>query len=194
MKSFQWPLRAFLFVSVMQIVSCSKSIDSSPQSLSDETSANLTFPVTSDFADCKLRNIYDDQGKMLFTYSKGNPISAIYTTTSATGFPNYYFTYDKQGRLREWFQAGFPESIHRYGYDANNRIITDTLTHWPSSPELWSIFVSTITYDSQGRIVKENIRNIQNNNGAPLKPTRNPTYTYDNRGNLAVAGWKSTLR
>jgi hypothetical protein len=26
----------------------------------------------------------------------------------------------------------------------------------------------------------------------PLEPTRNPTYTYDARGNLGVNGWKSS--
>lgn len=193
MKTFQWPLRAILFVGLLQLGSCTKNIDSLPEdSMTLETSNDLTFPVTNEFDNCKLRNIFDEQGNMVFTYSKGNPISAVYKNGSATGFPNYYFRYDKQGRLREWFQDGFPESIHRYGYDANNRIVTDTLTHWPSSPELWNIYVSTITYDAQGRVVKENIKNIQNNYSGVLDPTRNPTYTYDNRGNLAVAGWKSS--
>jgi hypothetical protein len=32
---------------------------------------------------------------------------------------------------------------------------------------------------------------VKNETG-PLNPVRNPTFTYDSRGNLAVAGWKSS--
>jgi hypothetical protein len=51
--------------------------------------------------------------------------------------------------------------------------------------------VSTLEYDALGRVVKETIVNIKNGN-EPLKATRRPTFTYDSRGNLAVAGWKSS--
>jgi hypothetical protein len=192
MKTLHWPVRAFLFIGVLQLVSCTKSIDTvSKDSITLETSNDLTFPVVNEFADCKLRNIIDDWGISAITYTNGNPISVLYKNGGATGFPEYYFYYDRQGRLKELFQDGFPEARHRYGYDANNRIVTDTLTHFPSSPEISDIYVSTFTYDNQGRIIKENIRNLYYH-GEPLKPTRNPTYTYDNRGNLAVAGWKSS--
>lgn len=207
MKKFQWPIRAFLFVGLLQIVSCTKTSDVvSKDSVSVETSNNLTFPVTNEFADCKIRNIIHEHAGIgglvtgLFTYSKGNPVSLTYRSNNCgncTGNPEHFFYYDKQGRLKEWRVTYFPElgeqfaeSRHLYGYDANNLITTDTLVHFPGD-ENEIIYISALTYDSQSRIIKETIRNVKN--GAdPLKPTRNPTYTYDARGNLAVAGWKSS--
>ena len=61
MKTIQWPLRAFLFVGILQVISCTKTIDSgNNDSVSVETSSDLTFPVANEFADCKLRNIFHE--------------------------------------------------------------------------------------------------------------------------------------
>jgi hypothetical protein len=133
----------------------------------------------------------------LFTYNAaGNPYSLTYTQTW-TGNPNYYFFYDKKGRLREMHIGYTPEDPveaewHKYGYNANNQIIVDSIVSPPIYDEEGTLLpggdtiVSTITYDAQERIIKESIRNIHT--GA----VRNPTYTYDNRGNLGVIGWKSS--
>lgn len=183
-QSIKW---AAMCLCVVSLFSCTKTIDSSKDSISVERSDDLTFPITNEFADCKIRSIYHTGlGGMVrrgvFTYNNGKPVSLVYDQTN-TGFQNHYFQYDKLGRLKSYrlrYTQDDPteEEMHQYGYDANNRIITDTIPNFS---------VSTFTYDSQERIIKENIR--YNNPGIP---TRNPTFTYDNRGNLAVAGWKSS--
>jgi hypothetical protein len=196
MKTFYWPVGAFLFAGMLQLVSCTKSVDTvSTDSINLETSNDLTFPTSNEFSNCKLRNIYQSyEGgatvRGLFTYNyAGNPISVLYDDEAVD---DHFFIYDKQGRLKEYRTEGdFGDGTHFYGYDANNRIVTDTF-NW-AGLQIW---ISTFTYDSLGRIIKENIRNIQNHGVEgevyPLQPTRNPTFTYDARGNLAVKGWKSS--
>lgn len=188
MKKFHHSIKcAVLCLCLVQVVSCTKSIDAPKDAVSLTTADDLTFPVTSEFADCKLRKIYQtwidgNPVRGVFTYNNGNPVSLVYDKI-ATGFQNHYFLYDKLGRLKSYrvrYTESDPteEQMHLYGYDANNRIITDTIPNFS---------VSTFTYDDHQRIIRENIR--YNN---PNIPTRNPTFTYDLRGNLAVAGWKSS--
>jgi hypothetical protein len=208
MKKFQWPLRAFLFVGLLQLISCTKAVDSTENSINADQSSDLTFPVTNEFSICKLRRIYQQHPdgpytiSGLFTYNgAGNPVSVTFTDVTAEreidSYPNqHFFTYDKQGRLKEYRSEGDGGfGRHSYGYDENNRIAIDTANSGFGS-SVFVINISTFTYDGQGRIIKETIRNIRNfdNEGGvhPLLPTRNPTFTYDARGNLAVAGWKSS--
>jgi hypothetical protein len=202
MKKFQWPLRAFLFLGLLQFISCTKNVDTpATDSTSLETSNDGT--VASEFSSCKLRRILHPSAyttsngetlvSRLFTYNAaGNPYSLVYTSGFPT--PNYYFTYDKKNRLRELlisFQQNSYDlftQLHRYGFDNNNVIITDTLLRPDfdgNSGKLIPYQIMALTYDSQGRIIKESIKDLQTGT------TRNPTYTYDSRGNLAVKGWKS---
>jgi hypothetical protein len=184
--------RITLVLGMFYLVSCTKTDFSKNDSLSLSTADNATI----DLSTCKLRRIWVDVGGAepitgVFTYSKGNPISLIFNV-NGTGNPNHYWIYDKQNRLIEWRQTydggTFINQLHKYVYDASGKAIRDTFM-FIEGDTITNVY--TFTYDSQGRIVKENIKNIWNA-GAPLNPTRNPTYTYDNRGNLAVAGWKSS--
>ena len=209
MKTFQWPLRAFLFVGLLQIVSCTKTIDTvTNDSISLETSSDAA--VANEFSTCKLRRIYHDlvvhdfissdtmKVYGLFSYNAaGNPYSLLYRDLQGSqyvNFPSYHFLYDNQQRLREmrlsYYEGTRVAQIHRYGYNSSNVIIADT-TIIPDDGGNDDITVSTLTYDSLGRITKENIKNIQTAYG-PLRPARNPTYTYDARGNLAVPEWRSS--
>lgn len=202
MKTLHWPLRAFIFVCLVQIISCTKSIDKiSNDSVSLETSSDATLVPS--YGNCKLRRIVfitalnpESTVNMLFTYNAaGNPYSVV--GTSGYHIPNYYFYYDKKNRLRELRIAHNLEGndeyteLHRYGYDNNDVIVVDTVLH-PRADESDTVVqlgvhkIIRLTYDSQGRIVKENIRDVLT--GA----INNPTYTYDSRGNLAVKGWKSS--
>jgi hypothetical protein len=211
MKKFQWPLRAFLFVGLLQIVSCTKSVDTSNNdSVSVERSDDLSLTTTNEFSNCKLRRIYHDlvvydfisSATMkvygLFSYNAaGNPYTLLYRDLQGAqnvAFPSYHFFYDNQQRLREmrlsYYEGTRVAEIHRYGYNSSNAIVVDT-TIIPDDAGNDDITVSTLTYDSLGRVVKENIRNIQTSYG-PLRSTRNPTYTYDSRGNIAVSGWRSS--
>jgi hypothetical protein len=200
-NKLHWPVRAFLFIGLLQIISCTKSIDTTTNdSISLESSSDAT--IANEFSNCKLRYIIHEHGGVqgytisgLFTYnSAGNPISLTYAQ-GGTGNPNYFFFYDSKKRLREFRMGYSPNDImeatwHKYGYNSNDQIIVDTIYN-PGFTEQGQVFpgdtvISKITYDDQGRIIKETIRNIKGG------PTRYPTYTYDNRGNLGVIGWKSS--
>lgn len=208
MKTLQWPLRAFLFLGLLQIISCTKSVDTiTNDSLSLESSSDAT--LANEFLNCKLRNvIYENPFvsettvNMLFTYNAaGNPHSVTHTgplKVGVSGYPtfNYYFYYDSKKRLRrllisrgEDFRDEVTE-MHSYGYDNNNVLIVDTVHRpdWDSGdPNRWvALRTIGLTYDSQGRVVKETIKDLR------YGTIRNPTYTYDSRGNLAVKGWKSS--
>lgn len=203
MNRFTGPVLAFLAMGgLLLLISCTKTIDTSKDSIGLTTSDDLTFPTTNEFANCKLRRIYQaypDNVSVItgvFTYNPaGNPVSLIYNHYDVA---DHTFTYDKLGRMRYYNAIGdFEFEKHAYSYDAGNRVLTDTLSRgWNSVGRVDQVYISTFTYDTQGRIIKENIRNTLNTSPegqvVPLEPTRNPTFTYDARGNLAVAGWKSS--
>lgn len=195
-------------LALLILTSCQKELVTSEESINAETvSSDAAGP--GEFANCKLRRIVHEHGGVrdllingLFTYnSAGNPISLTYVD-GGTGNPNQYFFYDKQNRLREWRSAYDPNSVmesytHKYGYDQNGVLAVDTfLFHakfdWnEENQDLiftgWGdTTVSLLTYDSQGRVVKESIRDLSTGK------VRNPTYTYDNRGNIGVLGWRSS--
>jgi hypothetical protein len=68
----------------------------------------------------------------VFTFeynSKGDPIK-ITPTLVSTGSPKHEFRYDKKGRLTDYigpYNNGAFEFWHEYGYDDNDRIVTDTV-------------------------------------------------------------------
>jgi hypothetical protein len=172
--------------------SCTKTSDA----VADQKSITVANDASiADLNKCKIRRIYQDVGGVrqgaLFSYNgAGNPYSVLYAN-NGTGNPNHYFIYDSKNRLREYHKryADFIVERHQYGYNANNQIVKDTATSREAGA--FYISVSTIEYDAKGRVIKETIVNTFND-GGPLEPTRRPTYTYDSRGNLAVANWKSS--
>lgn len=185
--------RALLVITIFYLAGCNKSDISKKDSLTLSGSDNVSV----DLSGCKLRRIWAPYGPGsvtgVFTYnSKGNPTKLVFNN-NGTGNPDHYFFYDNQNRLIEWHQTydngNVVSLLHRFVYSgAGVAPVRDTVMALEGDTVT---FVHTFTYDAQGRIVKENIKNIYNA-GAPLDPQRNPTYTYDNRGNLAVAGWKSS--
>lgn len=174
--------------------SCMK--ESIGPSLTQTVSGNAVIP---ELSTCKIRRIYQtwsSQGttvSALFTYnSAGNPFSVKYSN-GGTGVDDHYFFYDSKQRLTQWKQTwgDFPIRHHFFKHDASNRIVRDsTAVRSPGDGTLGAIYITTFEYDTQNRVIKETIVNTFNTDG--IQPTRRPTYTYDNRGNLAVAGWKSS--
>src|SRR5688572_1342540 len=171
---------------------CTKTTDFTSHEKSTSISNNATSP---DFSTCKIRMIYQDIGGTtqsgLFSYNKlGQPYSLLYSN-NGTGNPNHFFIYDAKNRLREYHKrySSFVVERHQYGYNASNQIVKDTFTSREAGVHY--IGISTIEYDAMGRVIKETIVNTFNDSG-PLDPIRRPTYTYDSRGNVAVAGWKSS--
>jgi hypothetical protein len=179
-------------LSFLLFYGCSKSTDFTTQQEQTFVADNATTP---DLSTCKIRRIYQDIGGFtqsgLFSYNKaGQPYSLLYSN-NGTGNPDHFFIYDAQGRLSEYQKrySSFVVERHQYGYNASNQIVKDTFTSREAGVHY--IGVSTIEYDATGRVIKETIVNTFNDSG-PLDATRRPTYTYDSRGNLAVAGWKSS--
>jgi hypothetical protein len=193
MASVHSKLRLFLFCSFMCFVlSCTKTNDVSSDRLSTAVSDNSTVL---DLSKCKMRRIYQDVGGQrqtaVFSYNgAGNPYSVLYAN-NGTGNPNHFFVYDSKNRMREYHKTygSFIVERHKYGYNANNQIVKDTMISKEAGVHYESI--STIEYDPAGRVIKETIVNTFNDSG-PLESTRRPTYTYDSRGNLGVLNWKSS--
>jgi hypothetical protein len=188
-----------LIVGVSLFASCVKTDLSSSGSISQTVSSNAN--VVPELNNCRIRRIYQDDevgfGNVVtavFTYNAAkNPYTVIYSN-GGTGVYDHYFYYDAQNRLKQWnlTYAGFPIVLHFYKYNSANQIVTDS-AHYinAGNGELGAIRISTLEYDAAGRVIKETIRNTFKVDG-PLEQTRRPTYTYDVRGNLAVAGWKSS--
>lgn len=186
------PLRfVAMSLAALLLAGCAKKDLSNPQSLSQTGASN----ATPDLSGCKIRRIYQEGGSVnaLFSYTKaGNPYRVTYSN-GGTGVDNHWFYYNVQNRLTQWrlVWGDFPVHHHYYKYNAMNQIVTDSLINNNAGDgEANSIYVSTIEYDASGRVIKETIVNKFNRQG--LVATRRPTYTYDARGNLAVAGWKSS--
>ena len=164
-------------------------------SFSQTVSSNATTP---DLSKCKIRRIYQPylpstRATALFTYNGvGNPYSVVYTP-GGTGVHDHYFFYDTRNRLKEYrlMWAFYLDEIHYYRYNDKDQILIDSAIYSDANDSYPLVNVSTLEYDAMGRIIKETIVNIKNGD-KPLNATRRPTFTYDNRGNLAVAGWKSS--
>jgi len=186
-------LMLILFASLC-FAGCVKSDLSSSQDLTLNVSSDATLP---DLSKCKIRRIYqiDFNGlaTALFTYNKaGNPYSVIYSDRG-TGVNDHFFIYDAKNRLTEYQLdwVGYPNERHYYSHNAMDQVAKDSAVYRDCCGSIVAINVSTIEYDTKGRVVKEIIVN-KFNRDAPLGPIHRPTYTYDSRGNLAVAGWKSS--
>lgn len=201
MKNLCFGATTFLAMSLF-LAACVKQDLSKSGSVSQTVSSNSVIP---ELSTCKVRNIYQETfgfagqpivASALFTYnSKGNPFSVRYSN-EGTGVFNHYFFYDNQHRLTEYRETWvtFPIIHHYYKYDgAGTRVLRDsTIRINGGNGEINSIHVSTLEYDAQGRIIKETIVNTYTDPLRPKDAIRRPTYTYDARGNLAVAGWKSS--
>lgn len=186
----------FSTIAILVLTGCTKNDISKQTSLSQTISSDAVIP---ELSTCKMRRIYQTWTSQnvtvtaLFTYnSAGNPVSILYSN-GGTGVDDHYFIYDAQRRLKQWKQTwgDFPIRHHFFTHDANNRIVRDSTSFLsPADGTLGSIDITTFEYDAQNRVIKETIVNTYNVDGK--RPTRRPTYTYDARGNLAVAGWKSS--
>ena len=172
-----------------------ESVFRDTSSLSQTVSNNATTP---DLSKCKVRRIYQfyspsTRATALFTYNgQGNPYSVVYTP-GGTGVHDHYFFYDTKNRLKEYrlMWAFYLDEIHYFRHNDKDQIVIDSAIYSDANDSYPLVNVSTLEYDALGRVIKETIVNIKNGN-EPLKATRRPTFTYDSRGNLAVAGWKSS--
>lgn len=199
MKLFHGSLQLALILCLTQLFSCQKNIDKSRDTLHVETSSDAG--LTNEYIDCKLRTIVHEHGGIsgklvtgTFVYhADGLPYSLTYGSGTGTGNPNFYFLYDTKRRLREYREGYSVNDIveatwHKYGYNTADQIVVDTIYNpgVPSEGMPGDTSVSLITYDPQGRVIKEVI--TKKKTGA----SQTITYAYDSRGNLVVNGWPSS--
>jgi len=143
----------------------------------------------------------DNENYALFVYNAlGDPVSITRSLVS-TGAPNYFFRYDAQRRLTDYYGAYSDgrtfEFWHRYVYDDHNHIVTDTMYLFglvgpdgplpdPQAPppydQLYVGNISTYQYDAQHRI----IRTTDTYGAPPTNPQTIRRYMYGANGNLAV--------
>lgn len=129
-----------------------------------------------------------DDGRIYdFTYNKkGNPVSVL-NNNVGTGYPNYFFRYDKHHRLTDMigvYTNGNYERWHKYGYDHQNRIVKDTqyvFGVFGPAPDPASVFiiVHTYSYDSYQRLTGDNAIYLQPSDYSGFTNT----YNYDGDGN-----------
>jgi hypothetical protein len=143
---------------------------------------------------------------LYFSYNRdGSPASAIRNGFADEANPNWFFSYDRQGRLIQAAAlfSGFTISngkltgsgiyLHRYSYDIRNRVSTDTFKAGPTFVNgVLTVFhgeiqVSHLEYDSRDRIIKETITEISQS-GGPATPNGSVDYNYDANGNLTKPG------
>lgn len=170
---------------------CTKGDITSADSLSGTIANDATAP---DLSKCKIRRIYAGPEDYpyhytgLFSYNKaGNPYSILFNEDPT----QYYFFYDSKNRLIEHDEYAYGITFrHYYRHNASGQIVVDSAVNPGSDASDTSIYVSTIEYDSKGRVVKETIAHVEKDGSRQI--VARPTYTYDNRGNLGVIGWKSS--
>jgi len=190
--------RLALGICLIQVLSCQKQIEKETQGSLEFSTASEAVLV-SEFADCKLRTVSHEfemppgtpnvEIKGTFVYHPdGRPAQLTYSQSLGHS-PNYYFKYDSKLRLKELLishsptEGGDMSLLHKYGYNANDQIIADSLFNFLGFELSSAILrgVSAITYDAQGRVKTETP-----NGGATV------TYNYDTKGNLIVDGWPSS--
>jgi hypothetical protein len=131
---------------------------------------------------------------MRFTYNSNNdPVTGIRARPS-TGYPNFFFRYDRQGRFTDLIGAyghtalDGVESWTRYFYDNHNHIVRDSFYTFPAivdgHPTLGehSGFInSAYEYDSKDRIIKA------------TRGLRSSTISYDQQGNIVGSAYDNKI-
>ncbi|MDO6433169.1 hypothetical protein Q4E93_21345 [Flavitalea sp. BT771] len=129
-----------------------------------------------EFCPCRIRQINlvqsDDQQKdtLRFSYNaSGDPVSIV-GLHGSTGHPNWLLRYDPHGRLTDLIGAyriddlGSVERWNRYFYDAQGRIVKDSLYDFPGvvdgrpviDPKYFTgVDIILYEYDDKGRVSKE---------------------------------------
>lgn len=156
-----------LLFSVALFSSCTKNVSEEISLRPSPDLEEIPSAAGPSLSPCSINSIEIKDGfgnyerTLSFSYNTdGNPVSVL-NDNVGTGAPNYFFNYDTDDRLVEWiglYLNGLYESWHRYGYDAENRIIKDTQwvfgTYGPDpDPNSFYIREYTYEYDNKGRII-----------------------------------------
>ena len=138
-------LSAVFFVSISFFLSCKK--------IADFEAPCKILMLTEKFQDEPTHPIEYDTLRFYYN-SKGDPIRLDYAENS-TGKPDYFFTYDNKGRLKELVTKyeSFIEFTYKYFYDGNHLIAYDTTFYADQSIRV-SYVIHNYTYDEMGRIIR----------------------------------------
>jgi hypothetical protein len=126
----------------------------------------------------------------LFYYNDhGDPDSVIFDVSTGSAGPQlYYFKYNQHNKLIE-YRADYDRdpgnyfTIHNYSY-AGGHIVTDKARVRQAGSYKT---VSKLEYDSQGRVIKENVEVVETD-GQPTSEILDPLiYTYNADGNLVLS-------
>jgi hypothetical protein len=142
-------------------------------------------PINGAQTECAITQITrsaDNIGTVTYN-SAGNPLTVTYTTQ---GYDNnwHYFEYDDLQRLigyRVELEPGLDIETHHYAYDEQNRVSADTGVFRLTG---YIVILSTFEYDSRNRIVKENEKVIDIEEGSEPFNIDPVIYQYDTTGNL----------
>lgn len=176
--------------------SCQKQMDAPA---SDEV-MGTPLPTTGMY--CRIESIWlrpgmPDQEFRLVGYNEFENPTFITNPFIATSRPFRSFLYDALHRLREYrefYSNNTFETWHFYGFDQNGRIGVDTgytfgstLTGKPTN--YFYRKISTLTYDSQGRIISSWNEVTPDPTNPMVPPSTNmETWTYGSDGNLVSPG------
>lgn len=194
MKKSITPYVCLLAGVLLGLSSCKKAIE---DYLKDNPTAEFGFCQLKQFNFHTSATLGTERGipdTIRFTYNiHNNPVTGFRPRPS-TGYPNWFFRYDKwnrmtdliggYGTLPDFSDAGV-ESWNRFKYDGQGRIVLDSLYDFPTivddhptKGEFGDIVIATYEYDSKNRVSKYTWGFINNS----YKFVSN--YSYDADGNL----------
>lgn len=144
----------------------------------------------------QIRQGISDEDSLAFVYNnKGNPVSITRAVVGTTR-PNFHFQYDKKGRMTDFYgdyisPNPYFDVWHRYKYDGQNRISTDTTYEFGlvgpgiplpdnTHPGLLRVRnISTYKYDWKNRMLEST-----DTYGYETRITVR-SYTYNQEGNVS---------
>jgi len=144
-------------------------------------------PVVSQRKDCQITYVKQMSGTdavdgNIFYTPEGRPLSVQYKSPKYPVEASIHrFIYGKRGELTgyEIIEGVVAQARHSYGY-TGNRITVDTF-YYSRSYEF--IQISTLQYDNQGRITREDVKVIERD-FIPVNESSTKQFVYDDRGNL----------
>jgi hypothetical protein len=169
-------MRTFiLLITLTALVSCNKLIDrhnnnnGQQNNLCTINSMLFTTVYDNGYTESFLRTFYNNKW--------GDPDSLIYDHPG-TGHANWYFTYDKNGRLIK--HDNYDIGTYNYVYEQGSKMpVRDTLHDFYTN-----VWVHNYTYDNKGRIIKIFTEWLGSDFPEISYPDKEDVYTYNADGNL----------
>lgn len=173
---------------LLQLFSCTKSINKSGDALQVTTSNDLSSQAKKcriiSFTQTNVPAASGTRTVQVYYNAHGNIDSMIAdVATGSLGAHLFYFTYDNNHKLIGYVEDtgdSYPaREEHTYAYQGG-RIVRDSVRYYPDGI---STEVRTLEYDNKHRIIKQSFK-IINDDGTVIDNIEPLIFTYDNAGNL----------